>query len=93
MRRLNLYLLIEAAGLPEEAYTLDIKLHTKEESLSLKRMADVLLHPSRAEGFGMNVLETQMLGTHHGCLPTLSKYSFGQPSQRTWSMAGLSLFG
>ena len=34
-----------------------------EESLELTRMADVLLQPSKTEGFGMPVLEAQLLGT------------------------------
>lgn len=45
------------------SYTLDEKIHPPEDISALKKAADVCLHPSRVEGFGMNVLECQYFGT------------------------------
>ena len=36
---------------------------TYANSLELQSMADVLLIPSKVEGFGMPILESQLLGT------------------------------
>eukprot|EP00040_Diaphanoeca_grandis_P026347 m.147404 g.147404 ORF g.147404 m.147404 type:complete len:598 (-) comp30534_c0_seq1:64-1857(-) len=55
--------LIEAVKLVPGTYTLDTRILPLEESLAYKRMADVMLHASKSEGFGMNVLETQAIGT------------------------------
>jgi len=44
-------------------YTLDEKIHDVRKKDKLKKQAQVCLHPSRVEGFGMVVLECQMLGT------------------------------
>ena len=44
-------------------YTLDESIHPPERISALKEAADVCLHPSRVEGFGMNVLECQYFGT------------------------------
>lgn len=44
-------------------YTLDEKIHDVRTKDKLKKQAQVCLHPSRVEGFGMVVLECQMLGT------------------------------
>jgi len=44
-------------------YTLDEQIHSAEHISALKQSADVCLHPSRVEGFGMNVLECQYFGT------------------------------
>ena len=59
----NLVLLLRTVGLPEDAYTLDERIHPIAEAMALKRMADVCMHPSKVEGFGLNVLECQKLGT------------------------------
>lgn len=44
-------------------YTLDEKIHGVRIKDKLKKQSHVCLHPSRVEGFGMVVLECQMLGT------------------------------
>ena len=44
-------------------YTLDEKIHGAIIKDKLKKQSHVCLHPSRVEGFGMVVLECQMLGT------------------------------
>lgn len=45
------------------SYTLDEEIHPPEQISALKQAADVCLHPSRVEGFGMNILECQYFGT------------------------------
>lgn len=52
-----------ATGLPAAAWTLDEALHAPPRVAGLKRAADVCLHPSKTEGFGLNVLECQLMGT------------------------------
>jgi len=59
----NLSKRIYETGLPREAYTIDITQHEPEIVAALKSKADVCLHASKVEGFGMNVLECQALGT------------------------------
>lgn len=58
-----LYLILHELGLPRDAYTIDIAKHAPEVVAAYKARADVCLHPSKVEGFGMNVLECQALGT------------------------------
>ena len=60
---LPLQKLLTLYGLDPTSYTLDERMYTFEESLLFKKRAHVCLHPSRVEGFGMNVLECQMVGT------------------------------
>jgi len=55
--------LLRAIPLPTSSYIVDTKMRSYEDSLRLMAMADVLLHPSKAEGFGMPVLESQLVGT------------------------------
>lgn len=55
--------LVDMYGLEPDSYTLDDTVHTFEKALSFKKRAHVCLHPSRVEGFGMNVLECQMVHT------------------------------
>ena len=52
-----------ATGLPAAAWTLDEALHAPARVAGLKRAADACLHPSKTEGFGLNVLECQLMGT------------------------------
>ena len=42
-------------GLPRDAYTIDIAKHAPEVVAAYKKRADICLHPSKIEGFGMNV--------------------------------------
>jgi hypothetical protein len=58
-----LRLRLHYAKVPTHAYTLDHGIYPSEEVPALKRMADVCLHASKTEGFGMNVLECQAVGT------------------------------
>ena len=56
-----------------------------EEALELARMADVLLQPSKTEGFGMPVLEAQMLGvpaitTAFAAMADYTMYGYSVPS-------------
>ena len=46
---------------PPASYILDERELKYEEALELARMADVLLQPSKTEGFGLPVLEAQLL--------------------------------
>lgn len=52
-----------AAGEQEGSFLVDTGMHSFEGSVELMRLADVLLHPSKTEGFGMPLLEAQSLGT------------------------------
>ena len=54
---------LQKAGIPESMFTLDENTHDKYRTSALKRHADVCLHTSKSEGFGMVVLECQALGT------------------------------
>jgi len=59
----NLRSYLQLAGIPSNTYTLDENMHDRDFTSALKRHADVCLHTSKAEGFGMVVLECQALGT------------------------------
>lgn len=50
-------------GVPKDAYTLDITKHASPIVAAFKKRASVCLHPSKVEGFGMNVIECQAVGT------------------------------
>jgi len=60
---LNILRRLKGLGVPRSAFTLDMYQHEPEVVAAFKRRADVCLHPSKVEGFGMNVLECQALGT------------------------------
>ncbi|KAL7518406.1 hypothetical protein ACHAWX_003235, partial [Stephanocyclus meneghinianus] len=62
-RGLNLRLALHEWGIPSHAYTIDIARHAPEVVAAYKKRADVCLHPSKVEGFGMNVIECQAVGT------------------------------
>ena len=51
------------SGIPRNVYTIDIAKHAPEVVAAYKKRADVCLHPSKVEGFGMNVMECQVVGT------------------------------
>ena len=59
----NLRHLVQEMDLDPELYTMDINLHPRGRVAAMKTFADVCLHPSKVEGFGMQVLECQSLGT------------------------------
>jgi hypothetical protein len=51
-------------NIPPSAYKLVTKIFDDpQDSMAMKVVADVCLHPSRVEGFGLNVIECQGLGT------------------------------
>ena len=54
---------LEASGLPRSAWTLDEALHDPSHVTALKSAADVCLHASKTEGFGLNVLECTATST------------------------------
>ncbi len=54
---------IHNLGIPKHAYTLDITKHASPIVAAFKKRASVCLHPSKVEGFGMNVIECQAVGT------------------------------
>ena len=54
---------LERSGIPSSMYTFDENRHDHAFTSALKRHASVCLHTSKAEGFGMVVLECQALGT------------------------------
>ena len=70
---LNLRLALHEWGIPNNAYTIDIARHAPAVVAAYKKRADVCLHPSKVEGFGMNVMECQA-GEHLNC--KLKKYPF-----------------
>ena len=55
--------LLYLAGPPEESYLWDDRVLPYADALRLLQMADVLLVPSKTEGFCMPILEAQLLGT------------------------------
>ena len=55
--------LFHALGFPMDVVKVDTMIRSYDDSLRLMAMADVLLQPSKVEGFGMPVLEAQLLGT------------------------------
>jgi len=57
------HLMLHEYGLPREVYTIDIARHASEVIAAYKTRANVCLHPSKVEGFGMNVMECQAVGT------------------------------
>ena len=57
------HLILHEYGLPRDVYTIDIARHASEVIAAYKTRADVCLHPSKVEGFGMNVMECQAVGT------------------------------
>ncbi|VEU39610.1 unnamed protein product [Pseudo-nitzschia multistriata] len=59
----NIRLALHELGLPKTAYTVDQAKHAPEVVAAYKKRADVCLHPSKVEGFGMNVMECQIVGT------------------------------
>jgi len=59
----NLRFRLYYSGLPQDKYTLDGTIHEPEVVDVLKDLASVCLLPSRVEGFGLNLLECQALGT------------------------------
>ena len=58
---IRLDIVLAELGLPAGSYVLDTKIHSYDASLELTCLADVLLHPSKAEGFGMPLLEAQRI--------------------------------
>ena len=60
---LMLHYILHESGLPRSAYTIDIAKHAPQVVAAYKKRADVCLHPSKVEGFGMNVMECQIVGT------------------------------
>ena len=59
----QLFKVLHESGLPRHLYTLDPNKHQPEVVAAYKARASVCLHPSKVEGFGMNVLECQAVGT------------------------------
>jgi len=83
------------ADLPADSYAWDDRVLPYAEVLRLVRMADVLLQPSKTEGFGMPVLEAQLLGTpaittRDGAMGDFTKYGVAVPPlpQPAWMSRG-----
>jgi len=60
---MNLFHRFYYSGVPRDSYTIDGTIHEPEVVDMLKDMASVCLLPAQVEGFGMNVIECQALGT------------------------------
>ena len=58
----NIRMALYDHGLPRHAYTIDISQHAPEVIAAYKKWASLCLHPSKVEGFGMNVMECQIVG-------------------------------
>eukprot|EP00588_Corethron_pennatum_P018550 CAMPEP_0194306472 /NCGR_PEP_ID=MMETSP0171-20130528/3611_1 /TAXON_ID=218684 /ORGANISM="Corethron pennatum, Strain L29A3" /LENGTH=709 /DNA_ID=CAMNT_0039058257 /DNA_START=61 /DNA_END=2190 /DNA_ORIENTATION=- len=76
--------MIYHAGIPEDAYIWDNRILSYVEVLQLVQMADVLLQPSKTEGFGMPVLEAQLIGTpavttRDGAMGDFTKFGVAVP--------------
>jgi glycosyltransferase involved in cell wall biosynthesis len=84
----NLPLLLALSGLPRRAYTVDTSIQSPEWVAALKRRANVCLHPSKTEGFGLNVLECQLHGTPvistaYGAMRDFTRYGTAVPCRQT----------
>jgi len=79
---------LHETGLPRHAYTIDIAKHAPHVVAAYKRRASVCLHPSKVEGFGMNVLECQALETpvittKHTAMADYTKLGRSVPSRQS----------
>ena len=62
--QVRLHIMLRDMNLPPDSYKLVTKIFDDpRDSMAMKVVADVCLHPSRVEGFGLNVIECQGLGT------------------------------
>ena len=86
--------MFRAAGVPQSRYFVDTVERAYAESLEVIAFADVLLHPSRSEGFGMLVLEAQHIGlpvitTKRGAMKDYTMHGISvKPLQREWLNIG-----
>ena len=86
--------MFRAAGVPSGRYVVDTVERDYAESLEVVALADVLLHPSRSEGFGMLVLEAQHIGvpvitTRRGAMKDYTMHGVSvKPVQREWLNIG-----
>ena len=98
MAELNIQMLLALVKLPENSYIWNPRMDSYKRVLEMTKMADVLLHPSKAEGFGMPVLEAQAIGvpvitTAFGAMKdyTLHGYSV-EPSQPHFMVKGICAY-
>ena len=87
---------LETSGIPSNMYTLDENKHDASFTTALKRHADVCLHTSKAEGFGMVVLECQALGTpvvttEYTAMRDYTKFGISVPPSGLQPMGGAFL--
>ena len=87
---------LENSGIPSNMYTLDENKHDASFTTALKRHADVCLHTSKAEGFGMVVLECQALGTpvvttEYTAMRDYTKFGISVPPSGLQPMGGAFL--
>jgi len=85
---LNIRRRLKDLGVPRSAFTLDFYQHEPEVVAAFKRRADVCLHASKVEGFGMNVLECQALGTpvvttDYTAMADFTRYGITVPIRQT----------
>lgn len=69
--------------------TLDEDIHPYEYALNLKKKSHVCMHASKVEGFGMNVLECQSVGTpvittNFTAMADFTTYGISVPHQFEW---------
>ena len=81
---LPLDVLIAAVGLVEGSYAKHDQWLTRLEVFELYQLADVLLQPSKTEGFALPVLEAQLVGTpvvstRFGALGDYTRYGIAVP--------------
>lgn len=85
---------LRLAKVPQSAYTIDQNIHTAETVVKLKTMANVCLHASKTEGFGLNSLECQALGTpvittNFSAMGDYTKLGKKvEPNQMEWMISG-----
>ena len=98
MAELNIQMLLSLARLPEGSFIWNPRMDTYRRVLEMTKMADVLLHPSKAEGFGMPILEAQAIGvpvitTAFGAMKdyTLNGYSV-EPAQPHFMVKGICAY-
>jgi len=94
-RGVPLHTYLKMLGIKEGEYTYTDQIYSSEWVAKRKLVADVCLHPSKTEGFGMHVLECQLAGTpvittNYTAMRDATKYGIAvPPRQLEWMVNGM----
>lgn len=93
---LPLRFMLDTLGLDPASYAINERILPAMSSWELMAMSNVLLHPSKTEGFGMPVLEAQALGTpvvttRFGAMADFTMHGYSVPhAGLTWFVRGFA---